>query len=128
MHLVQKKTETFTYQISDAQYHGLELRSRRARQTVYYNCKNSNPDGAKFVGDDDSDIETINNIFRRRNFVRVTNNCSNKNGEWSQARFDIEAPAYRLPVRDMLLYDVGGEDQEFSIQTGQVCFWNDPTA
>lgn len=48
------------------------------------------------------------------------------NGEWGKTVFEYRTQTLsRLPIVDLAPVDVGGQDQEFGIDIGHVCFsWN----
>lgn len=48
-----------------------------------------------------------------------------KNGQWGKTVLEINTKRTQsLPIMDIAVYDVGGSDQDFNIELGDVCFFN----
>lgn len=112
----------FTYKADTYQIRFLQLLSTRATQTITYSCLNSSPVGTKLVTDQGDDVDAALGRFRRTTTVTVTDNCR-KNNQWGKATFEVQtAQAAVLPISDVMLFDVGHENQGFGIDVGMVCF------
>ena len=58
--------------------------------------------------------------FCKRRFDRL---FQTKDNHWHTAFFDIRTNKTDiLPITDVLLFDVGRENQQFGIELGEVCF------
>jgi hypothetical protein len=46
-----------------------------------------------------------------------------KDGKWHKTTIDVRASnTVRLPIRDIAVYDIGDEDEQFGIDIGAACF------
>jgi len=112
----------FHYEHESNQLKMLQLLSSGARQTVAYNCLNSSPYGARFTTSNDLELDSTVGKFRRSTFIEVTDGCD-KDNQWHTATFSVRTNMTEmLPLVDMLLFDIGAENQKFGIQVGQACF------
>lgn len=112
----------FYYKIDTLQLKALHLRSEEARQTITYSCLNSNPFGTRLTTSNDEDIDSAMAKHKRKTTIQLTNNCE-MNNQWSEAHFHIRTQkAEMLPIVDMLLFDIGKENQKFGIEIGMACF------
>lgn len=113
----------FIYMKELSQLKFLQLRSNSARQTLTYHCLNSKAYGTRLVfynGDEmDSASETTFKKFTR---LSTQDECVLDN-QWHTAVFDVRTNhTDKLPVMDVLLFDVGQENQQFGIDLGEVCY------
>ena len=50
-------------------------------------------------------------------------NFQKQDGKWHKTIVEIRSNnTARLPIRDVAVYDVGGEDEEFGLEFSAVCF------
>lgn len=55
--------------------------------------------------------------------VPLCSSLQKPNGEWGRTVFEYRTQTLsRLPIVDLAPVDVGGQDQEFGIDIGHVCF------
>lgn len=100
----------------------LQLQSTRARQQVTYHCLNSQAYGTRFVLNSGDEIDSVETTFRRFTRLQTTDMCVRDN-QWHQAVFNIRTTqTENLPITDVLLFDIGRENQQFGIELGEVCF------
>lgn len=112
----------FLYKTDSQQLRYLQLQSTAARQTVTYNCLNSSPYGARFSTNTGEEIDTVETRYKRNTFIEVADDCR-KDNEWHTATISIRTNRSDiLPLTDMLLFDIGQENQQFAIEVGSVCF------
>lgn len=112
----------FIYKTDPHQLKYLQLLSSGARQTVTYNCLNTSPQKAKFSTNTGDEIDSVLGRYKRSTFIDVTDNCR-KDNQWHTAVFSIRTNKTDiLPLTDMVLNDIGRENQQFGIQVGNACF------
>ncbi|GFR67947.1 collagen alpha-1(II) chain [Elysia marginata] len=89
-----------------------------------YDAKNNTYDNAlKLISFDEEDIGPKGKKSFR--YKIEEDGCQNRPSEWSSTTVEFRARnemIKRLPVLDVGLKDVGGSDQEFSIEVGRACF------
>lgn len=112
----------FTYQTVRNQLKMLQLLSTGATQHIIYECLNSAPQGTRFTAHNDLEIDSAEVRFRRTTQINVIDDCT-KDNQWHKAVFSISTNVTTvLPIKDMLLFDVGQDNQQFGIQVGNACF------
>jgi len=109
----------------------IRLLSKEASQTIIYHCKNSvgykdektgNLKKAVILkGSNDLELKAEgNNRFR---YTVVEDSCSQANGKVGKTVFEYRTQkTARLPIVDIAPVDIGGQDQEFGVDIGPVCF------
>jgi len=115
---------------SNSQIKSLRIDNTHARQNITYLCKNSFADkdasGAKksFVKLlSNSGEEIHSNGNRNTRLDVIADECHIKDGETRQAVFEYSTSRPdNLPVMDVAVLDVAGDDQSFGLQIGPVCF------
>lgn len=67
-----------------------------------------------------------NAINEKLSILPLCSSLQKPNGEWGKTVFEYRTQTLsRLPIVDLAPVDVGGQDQEFGIDIGHVCFsWN----
>merc|ERR1712121_509173 len=105
------------------------MNSRRIRQNITYHCRNShavkNDKGVdtafiKLRGDH-SDL-SINSHPRVRPTI-LTDGCNVKDNKWHKTVLQVDIDSSeRLPLKDIAVFDVADENEEFGIELGPVCF------
>jgi len=123
-----------TYKMDVPQMKLLQSLSSKARQTITYHCKNShalkdstnkqiaNP--LKFKTDDE-EVETlaIKVESRKLMYEIVHDECSMKNWQWKNTTISVTSNIpEQLPILDVATNDIGGLDEEFKLDVGEVCF------
>lgn len=112
----------FFYKTDSQQLRFLQLLSSGARQTITYSCLNSSPFGSRLTSINGDDLDTSVNRHKRTTFIDVVDDCS-KDNQWHEAVFHVRTNKTDvLPVVDMLLFDVGMENQQFGVEVGMACF------
>jgi len=112
----------FSYKIDMSQMRYLNLASNGARQTITYNCLNSEAYGARLALASGDEIDTVDGKFKKTTTVTVNDGCV-KDNQWHAATFDVRTNRTdTLPITDVLLFDVGLQNQKFGIELGEVCF------
>jgi len=118
-----KEGQEFSYKTDMSQLRYLNLNSNGARQSIVFNCLNSEAYGTRLVvAAGDEEIDTADGKFKKTTTVTVNDDCV-KDNQWHSATFDVRTNRTdTLPVTDILLYDVGQQNQKFGIELGEVCF------
>lgn len=112
----------FTYNTDSQQLKFLQLLSDSARQSITYNCLNSSPFGARLTGASGDDLDSAMGRHKRSTYIDLIDHCV-KDNQWHEAVFNIRTQKTEtLPIVDMLLFDVGQENQQFGFEVGMVCF------
>ncbi|KAH9498243.1 Collagen alpha-1(III) chain [Bulinus truncatus] len=112
----------FVYQAHSQQVKFLQLLSTGARQTMIYDCLNTSPTGAKFTASTGEELDSTEGRYKKSTYIDVYDDCRMDN-QWHTATFSIRTNKTDiLPLMDVLLYDIGQENQKFGIQVGHVCF------
>lgn len=117
----------FMYKIMPRQLDFLHLQSSRARQHVRYHCLNSEAYGTRLRLYDGEDVDTAHAVHKKfTRFVSEDECIKNSNApdnQWHSAVFTIRTKkTHLLPIRDILLFNVGQDHQQFGIDLGEVCF------
>lgn len=116
----------FNYKLSDRHFKWLQMRSSFARQKITVDCRNVDPEGAKFRSFDGKIISSSSRRPLHGTTITVDNKCTEKNNRWSEAVFTITTRRTEiLPIVDVQLNDIGLENQEFGIKVDDVCFKDD---
>lgn len=112
----------FTYETQDSQLSFLQLLSVSARQTITYKCLNSSPFGTRLSSIAGEEIDTSVYRHKRTTYVDVNDSCT-KDNQWHEATFAIRTEKTTLlPIVDVLLFDIGRENQQFGVEVGMVCY------
>jgi len=112
----------FNYKVDNSQLRYLNLFSNGARQTIKYNCLNSEAYGVRLQLWDGEEFDTADGKFKKTTTVSIDDHC-NKDNQWHAATFDVRTNRTEtLPITDVLLFDVGAQNQKFGIELGEVCF------
>lgn len=113
----------FSYKEEGAQLRFLQLLSAGARQTITYSCLNSFAFGSRFTTRTGDDIDSAVGRYKRSTFIDVVDHCQVRDNQWHLATFSIRTNQTEvLPLVDMVLFDIGRENQQFGIDVGHVCF------
>lgn len=112
----------FDYTTDGQQLKYLQLLSGSARQNIVYSCLNSSPFGARLTSASGQDLDTAIRRHQRSTYIDVRDDCV-KDNQWHEAHFTIRTTKTdMLPIVDMLLFDIGHENQQFGVEVGMVCF------
>lgn len=112
----------FDYNADAHQIKYLQMLSERARQTVTYSCLNSSPFGARLTAHTGDDLDSAVGRHKKTTYIDVQDDCA-KDNQWHSATFSVRTNhTATLPLLDIVLFDVGSQNQQFGIQLGQVCF------
>lgn len=113
------------YDISPSQLNQLQLQSDLATQTVIFSCLNVQTYGFQFLPNDDDGRDYINtsaNQFRHLTKIEKQEGCQ-VNNQWGKSIYKLSTRRpHVLPIYDVLVYDVGGENQKLGISIGEICF------
>jgi len=111
----------FSYKVDNSQLAHLSLASNGARQTVTFNCLNSEASVALALYNGE-ELDAAEGKFRKTTTVSIQDDCV-KDNQWHSAIFNVRTnKTETLPITDVLLYDVGQQNQQFGIELGEVCF------
>lgn len=109
----------------------MRLLANRASQNITYHCKNSIAYLDEETGRLDkavvlqgsNDVELVAEGNSRFTYTVLADGCSKKTNEWGKTiiEYKTNKPS-RLPFLDIAPLDIGGADQEFSVDVGPVCF------
>lgn len=121
------KMKEFKYDIADKQMKVLQFDSQSARQGVTYHCLNSHAYGTRFITDAGDELDSAEGRFKRTTYIDILEgDCetiSSKDNQWHRNRYEVRTnKSELLPLVDVLLFDIGGENQQFGIDVGEVCF------
>lgn len=123
-HVTNKEIQ---FKIDPAQLKALQMTHAFATQTIKFTCLNVNTQGFKFLTDseDSEHIDTSSPRFKAKTFIKnKVENCKMDNTV-GESSYTIEASRTTvLPVRDILVYDVGDVNQKLGVDIGPVCFSN----
>lgn len=112
----------FKYDIAEHQLKFLQLLSVSAKQTITYKCLNSSPFGTRLQTVSGVDIDSGLYRYQRTTYIDVNDSCT-KDNQWHEATFAVRTQKTSLlPVVDVLLFDIGQENQQFGVEVGMVCF------
>lgn len=115
-----KKEFIYTKNLSQLKF--LQLRSHSARQLVTYHCLNSQAYGTRFVLYDGEEIDSAEPRYKKTTRMFSQDECVRDN-MWHSAVFEVRTNTTDiLPITDVLLFDIGRENQQFGIDLGEVCF------
>ena len=119
------------YKADNSQIKSLRIGNTHARQNITYNCKNSHAhkdtDGnikpyIKILSNDEEEIDVTGRRQNKRLDV-IRDDCQIKDGKTRQAVFEYSSRRVKnLPIIDVALYDVAGENEAFGLELGPVCF------
>jgi len=112
----------FNYKADMSQLSHLNLHSNGARQRLTFNCLNTEAYGLRLQLLDGEEFDTAEGKFKKTTTVSIDDQC-NKDNQWHAATFDVRTNRTEtLPITDVLLFDVGAQNQKFGIELGEVCF------
>jgi len=112
----------FDYNSDLRQLKFLQMLSGSARQSLTYTCLNSSPFGARLTSASGDDLDSALGRHKRSTYIDLVDHCV-KDNQWHEAVFNIRTQKTdTLPVLDVLLFDVGQENQQFGVELGMVCF------
>lgn len=112
----------FFYKTDFSQLKFLQLFSEGARQQVTYHCLNSEAYGTRLMLYTGDELDTVESRYKKTTRVFSSDECT-KDNQWHTAIYDVRTNKTDiLPVTDMLLFDVGRQNQQFGIDLGEVCF------
>lgn len=108
----------------------LQLTSSKATQNITIHCKNiisffdkekKNHDLAStFLSSNDQEYSPRNILY---NYNVNLDDCREKDDKWRKTIFEFNTKkTRRLPIVDISLSDFGGDDQQFYVEIGPVCF------
>ncbi|RUS72458.1 hypothetical protein EGW08_019775, partial [Elysia chlorotica] len=125
--------DEFSYNVHKSQIKFLQYLTKKVRQQITVNCrnmvavydsKNSTFDNAiTLVSFDEEQIKSQGK--RSFRYAIKEDGCKDRSGEWATTVVEFRAKnemVKRLPILDVGLKDVGGSDQEFSLEVGRACF------
>lgn len=122
--------DKFSYAFDDVQLQMLQLHSNQAWQKITYHCLNSVvwsnssfliEHSIRLQGDDDHEFH--NKMPRKLRPVTIEDNCQIKDGQWNQTIIEVRSQnPLHLPIRDVAVYDIGDDGEEFGLELGRVCF------
>lgn len=123
----------FNYGVHRSQVKYLHQMSSRARQDIAFSCKNTviiadqaPGNNRKAIRLGSFDEEIMGPVAKKPYRFRVkSDTCMTSNGQLGQTIIEVRGRGQRverMPIMDVGLYDVGGEDQEFGIEIGPACF------
>jgi hypothetical protein len=112
----------FAYKTESQQLKFLQLLSTSATQTITYKCLNSSPYGTRFTNMMGEEMDSGLMRHKRTTFIDVNDNCT-KDNQWHASVFTVRTKRTEvLPIVDMMLFDIGQENQQFGVEVGMVCF------
>lgn len=112
----------FAYNSEAHQLKYLQMLSEKATQTLTYTCLNSSPFGTRLTSSTGEDLDSAVGRHKKSTYIDFTDDCT-KDNQWHKATFSIRTNNTDvLPVLDVLLFDVGQENQQFGVELGHVCF------
>jgi len=130
--LQDKKIE---YAMSTPQLKLLQMLSYNVRQNFTYHCKDSfafkDNNGKQYASPlkikvDNEEVETLSVNVESRKMVYnvIKDECANaKHGIWRQTVLEIKSKmSEQLPILDVAAHDIGGDNEEFGLEVGAVCF------
>ncbi|WP_395241572.1 hypothetical protein, partial [Salmonella sp. s51933] len=113
--------EKFTYHIHVTQLYLLRHYSRRAEQTITYNCLNSRAwdehtqKSVTLVGSNEENITRASSRFYRA----MTNNCNIKDNKWHKTVLHLSTKQKeRIPIVNVKAFDSG----KYNIDVGLACY------
>lgn len=122
--------DKFNYAFDVVQLQMLQLQSNEAWQEITYHCLNSvawsNTSSSfqhsiRLQGDDD--LEFHSQMPRKLRPITIEDNCQNKDDQWNKTIIEVRSRnSIHLPIRDVAVYDVGDDGEEFGLELGRVCF------
>uniref|UniRef100_A0A8C4QFK4 Collagen type II alpha 1 chain n=1 Tax=Eptatretus burgeri TaxID=7764 RepID=A0A8C4QFK4_EPTBU len=109
----------------------LRLLSTEASQNITYHCKNSIAymDAERgnlkkaLILQGSNDVEILAEGNNRFTYKALEDGCTRHTGNWEKTvlEYHTKKTSY-LPIVDVAIMDIGGPDQEFSLDIGPVCF------
>lgn len=67
-------------------------------------------------------IDTSSTRYKLLTRIEKSEGCD-LNNQWGESRYTISTKRTEvLPIIDILMYDVGLENQQFGLEVGEVCF------
>nr|KAG5688324.1 hypothetical protein BaRGS_009956 [Batillaria attramentaria] len=113
----------FFYKVdSSNQLSHLQMNSEGATQRLTYHCLNSQGYGNRLAVYSGDELDTAEGRFKKSTFIDVQDDCVADN-QWHSAIYDVRTNLTRtLPITDVLVFDVGRENQQFGIELGEACF------
>lgn len=116
------KNKEFFYKTDFSQLKFLQMYSDGARQRVTYHCLNSQAYGTRLTAYTGDELDTVEGRFKRTTFIDVNDDCVQDN-QWHSAIYDVRTNKTDiLPITDILLFDIGRQNQQFGLELGEVCF------
>lgn len=125
--------EEFTYNTTKSQIKFLQRLAKQARQRITIQCRNvvavydshnrTYEHSVKLLSFDEEQMSVHGQKAFR--YKVVSDGCQERNGEWGETVLEVrgrEPRLQRLPIVDIGLLDVAGQEQEFGIQVGRACF------
>lgn len=120
------------YKADSNQLGFLQLLSYRATQEVIFHCKNTiayydkannhHKSGLKLMSWNDNEL-TAKGPARLRYEV-PEDGCKDRLSSWSKTRITYTTEkSLRLPITDIAVRDIGGDNQKFKIEIGSVCYY-----
>lgn len=100
----------------------LQRQSDIATQEITFHCFNMKTNGFQFFTHDENSNYIDTSSTRYLGATRIEKDEGCDKGKWGKSSYKITTKRTRvLPVTDMLVYDVG-DDEEFGVDVGEVCF------
>ncbi|KAJ8290751.1 hypothetical protein GJAV_G00017040 [Gymnothorax javanicus] len=123
--------DTISTQTMATQLAFMRLLANRASQNITYHCKNSIAymdaesgdlkKAVRLMGSNDVELRAEGNS--RFTYNVLEDGCTRHNGQWGKTVIEYRTTKpTRLPILDIAPLDIGGDDQEFGLDIGPVCF------
>ncbi|KAG2465005.1 CO1A2 protein, partial [Polypterus senegalus] len=109
----------------------MRLLANHASQNITYHCKNSIAYMDEEAGNlkkavllqGSNDVELRAEGNSRFTFSVLEDGCTRQTGQWGKTVIEYRtSKPSRLPILDIAPLDIGGDDQEFGLDIGPVCF------
>lgn len=115
------------YNARSSQLTLLQRQSDIATQTVTFRCLNVKTQGFQFLPNDENTayIDTSSSRYLSSTRIEKSEDCDTNN-QWGKSTYIIRTKRPQvLPITDILVYDVGAENQQLGVNVGEVCFRNE---
>lgn len=124
------ETFKFRYTVEATQLTFLQLLSTKVSQNITYHCiqstawQNENGDSThsiKLLGDNEREYKAT--TPRKHRPIVLRDDCKVKDKKQRTTVIEIVTEkTARLPVRDVAVYDIGEDGEQFGLELGPVCF------
>lgn len=123
----EEMNEGLLYGISHSKLSLLQKYSDTARQYVTFKCDYVKAEGFQFMSNEESTeyMDTSSTRYRSSTeLYKLENSCKS---DVPEGRTIIEIKTKRpenLPIKDILVFDLGASNQQLGIEVSEVCFMN----